>query len=78
LAHKGIEEVAEPRFESRPGAEYKFREDGVQSRRLSWLQASEGSSKLLQPKGLEILGPSGVGISGIRRKFLTGTFRSVA
>jgi len=31
--------------------EYKLREDGIQSRRLSWLQVSEGSSKLLWPKG---------------------------
>ena len=30
---------------------YKLREDGVQSRRLSWLQASEGSSKLFRPEG---------------------------
>jgi len=30
--------------------EYELREDGVQSRRFSWLQASEGSSKLLRPK----------------------------
>jgi len=31
--------------------EYKLQEDGIQSRRLSWLQASEGSSKLFQPEG---------------------------
>jgi len=31
--------------------EYELREGGIQSRRLSWLQASEGSSKLLRPKG---------------------------
>jgi len=31
--------------------EYKLREDGIQSWKLSWLQASEGSSKLLRPKG---------------------------
>jgi len=53
--HGGIEEVAEPRFESRPGLEYKLREDGVQSRRFSWLQASEGSSKLFRPEGFRIL-----------------------
>jgi len=50
LAHAGIEEVAEPRFESRPGMEYKLLEDGVQSRRFSWLQASEGSIKLFWPE----------------------------
>ena len=51
LAHAGSEEVAKPRFESRPGVEYELREDGIQSRRLSWFQASEGSSKLLRHKG---------------------------
>jgi len=30
--------------------EYELREDGVQCRRLSWLQASESSSKLLRSK----------------------------
>jgi len=35
----------------RPGVEYKLREDGIQSRRHSWLQASEGSCKLFRPKG---------------------------
>ena len=30
--------------------EYELREVGVQSWRLSWPQASEGSSKLLRPK----------------------------
>jgi len=30
--------------------EYKLRENGVQSQRLSWLQAPEGSSKLLRPE----------------------------
>jgi len=50
LAHAGIEEVAEPRFESRPGVEYQLWEDGVQSQRFSWLQASEGSSKLFRPE----------------------------
>jgi len=50
LAHAGTEEVAKPRFESRPGAENGLREDGIQYRRLSWLQASEDSSKLLRPK----------------------------
>ena len=48
LARAGIEEVAEPRLESRPSVEYKL---GVQSRRFSWLQASEGSSKLFRPEG---------------------------
>jgi len=51
LAHAGIEEVAEPRFESGPGVECKLREDGIQSRRLSWFQASEGSSKLFRLEG---------------------------
>jgi len=55
LAPAGTEEVAKPRFESRPGVEYELREDGIQSRRLSWLQASEGISKLLRPKVLEVL-----------------------
>jgi len=31
--------------------EYKLREDGTQSRRLSWLQATEGSSKRIRLKG---------------------------
>ena len=31
--------------------EYKLREDGVQSLRLFWLQASEGSRILFRPKG---------------------------
>jgi len=47
----GSEEVAKPRFESRLGVEYELQEDGIQSQRLSWLQASEGSSKLLWPLG---------------------------
>jgi len=47
LGHAGSEEVAKPRFESRPSVEYKLQEDGIQSRRLSWLQVFEGSSKLL-------------------------------
>jgi len=51
LAHAGSEEVAKPKFESRPGVEYKFLAVGIQSRRFSWLQRSEGSSKLLRPKG---------------------------
>jgi len=51
LAHAGSEEIAKPRFESRPGVEYKLQEDGIQSWRFSWLQVSEGSSKLLWPKG---------------------------
>jgi len=50
LAHAGIEEVAEPIFDSRPGVAYKLREDGIQSRRFSWLQASKGSSKLFRPE----------------------------
>ena len=50
MVHAGTEEVAKPRFESRPGVEYELQEVGIQSRRLPWLQASEGSSKLL-PKG---------------------------
>ena len=51
LAHAGSEGVSKPRFKSRPGVECKLREDGIQSRRLSWLQASEGSSKLLRSIG---------------------------
>jgi len=51
LAHAGTEEVAKPRFASRPGVEYELRKDGVQSRRLFWLQVSEGNSKILRPKG---------------------------
>jgi len=51
LVHAGNEEVAKPRLENRLGVEYKLREDGIQSQRLSWLQASEGSRKLLWPKG---------------------------
>ena len=62
LAHAGIEEVAEPRFESRPGMEYKLREDGVQSRGFSWLQASEGNSKLFRPERFGDTVTSGVGI----------------
>ena len=51
MVHVGIEEVAEPRFESRPGVEYKHWEDGIQSWRLSWFPASEGSSKVFRPEG---------------------------
>jgi len=50
LTHAGIEEVAKPRFESQPSVEYKLWEDGIQSQRRSWLQASEGSSKLPRSK----------------------------
>ena len=50
--HAGTEESAKPRFESRPGVEYELRENGVQSRRFSWLQPSEGIFKLPRPKGL--------------------------
>ena len=50
LACAGSEEIAKPRCENRSGVEYKLREDGIQSRRLSWLQAPEGSSKFLWAK----------------------------
>jgi len=55
LVHAGSEEVAKPRFESQPGVEYELRQDGIQSLRLSWLQAYEGSSKILRPEGSETL-----------------------
>ena len=43
--------------------EYKLREDGVQARRLSCLQTSEGSRASSSGlKGSEMLWPSGVGI----------------
>jgi len=29
LAHAGSEEIPKPRCDSRPGAEYKFQEDGI-------------------------------------------------
>ena len=51
LAYVGSAEVTKPRFESQSSMEYKLREDGIQSWRLSWLQASEVSNKLLRPKG---------------------------
>ena len=51
MVHAGSEEVIKPRFESRPGVEYKLREHGNQSKGLSWLQASEGRSTFLQSKG---------------------------
>jgi len=51
LAHAGSDEVVKPRVESRPGVEYELWEDGIQSSRLSWIQASKGSSQLLWPKG---------------------------
>jgi len=41
------EEIAKSRFEIRPGVDYKLREDIIQTRRLSWLQAPESGSKLL-------------------------------
>jgi len=62
LAHGGSKEVAKLKFESRPGMEYKLREDGIPSWRLSWLQASEGSSKLFQPQGFGDTVTPGVGI----------------
>jgi len=52
LAHAGSEEIAKPRLKNRPTVKYKLQEDGISSWRLSWLQASEGSSKLLWPKTL--------------------------
>jgi len=51
FAHAGIKEVVEPSIESRPGVEYELREDEVQSRRFSWLQTSDSSSKLFRPEG---------------------------
>ena len=48
--HAGSEEIAKPIFESRPGLEYKLREDGVQSRKLPGLQVPDGGSKLLWPE----------------------------
>jgi len=45
--HTGSEEVTKPRFEGQLGVKYELLEDGIQSWKLSWLQASEGSSKLL-------------------------------
>jgi len=50
LAHAG-----KPGLEGRPGVEYKFWEDAIQPRRLSWLQAAEGSSKPSGLKGSDIL-----------------------
>jgi len=47
LARTRSEEIAKARFESRTGVEYKHREDRIQTRRLYWLQAPEGSTKLL-------------------------------
>jgi len=47
LAHAGSEEGTKPGFESRTGVECELWEDGIQSRKFSWFQASEGSSKLL-------------------------------
>jgi len=58
---EGSEEIAKPRFESRPGVEYKLWENGNQTRRLSWLQALEGDSELFLAKGSETLILSGVG-----------------
>jgi len=55
LVHAGSEEVAKPRFESHAGVEYELRENGIQSLRLSRLQAYKGSSKILRPKCSEIL-----------------------
>jgi len=51
LAHAGIEEVAKTKIESQPGVEYELLEDGIESQGLSWLQASDGGSKLIRPKG---------------------------
>ena len=55
LAHAGSKELAKPRFESWPGVEYKLQEDGIQSRTLFWLQASEGSKlfRYCDPQVLE-------------------------
>jgi len=50
MAQAGIEEVAEPRLENRTGVDYTLPEDGVQYRRFSWPQASEGSIKLFWPE----------------------------
>jgi len=50
LAHAGSEEIAKPRFESRPGVKYKIREDGIQTPRLSRPQAPDCGSKLLWPE----------------------------
>jgi len=55
LAHAGIEEVAEPRFESRPGVEYKLRKMESNHRYFPGfkrLRAAANSSGL---KGSEIL-----------------------
>jgi len=60
--HVGTEEVAKSRFESQPVVEYELWEDGVQSRRLSWLQASDGRRKLLRPKGFRDTVTLGAGI----------------
>ena len=54
LGQKG-EVITKTRFESRLGVEYELREDGIQSQGLSWLQASEGSSKLFRSKGFRDL-----------------------
>jgi len=50
LARAESEEIAKPKLGSRSGVEYKLREDRIQSRRLSWIQAYEGSSQLLWPE----------------------------
>jgi len=50
LAQAESEESAKLRFESQPGVEYILRKNRIRTQRLSWLQAPEGSSKLLWPK----------------------------
>jgi len=49
LAHAGSEVIPKPRFERRPGVEYKLRENGIQSRQLRAAASSTGL------KGSEIL-----------------------
>jgi len=51
LAHAGVSKSQNQDLRARPGVAYELCEDGVHSRRLSWLQASEGSSKLFRPEG---------------------------
>ena len=57
MAHAGSEEITKPRFESRPGIEYKLLQGRIQTRRLSAAAISSGL------KAPEVLFPSGVGTS---------------
>jgi len=55
LAHGGTEEIAKPKFESRPSVEYELMEDGIQSRGFPGFRRLRAAASFSGLKGSELL-----------------------